>query len=73
MKIVAVVTKEKNVTYVFRIKRRTIIVIMCEQCGNEFNRGRLVKKEEGEYIKCPYCGNLNKRVYRKKNKKRDVR
>ena len=45
-------------------------MIMCEQCGNEFQRGRIVKKEDKEYIQCPYCGYLNKRVYRKKNKKK---
>ena len=55
------------------LKRRTRTVIMCEQCGNEFQRGRIVKKEDKEYIQCPYCGYLNKRVYRKKNKKRGVR
>ena len=55
------------------IKRRTRTVMLCEQCGNEFNRGRIVKKENKEYIECPYCNNLNKRVYRKKNKKRGIR
>lgn len=48
-------------------------MIMCEQCGNEFQRGRLVTKDDKEYIQCPYCGYHNKRVYRKKNKKRGVR
>ena len=55
------------------LKRRTRTVIMCEQCGNEFQRGRIVKKEDKEFIQCPYCGYHNKRVYRKKNKKRGVR
>ena len=45
-------------------------MIICEQCGNEFQRGRIVKKEDKEFIQCPYCDYHNKRVYRKKNKKR---
>lgn len=55
------------------MKRRTRTVMMCERCGNEFNRGRIVKREDKEFIECPYCNNLNKRVYRKKNKKRGIR
>ena len=43
-------------------------MILCERCGNEFNRGKIVKKEDVEYIKCPYCGNLNERVYYKKKR-----
>ena len=44
-------------------------MILCETCGNEFRRGYIVKIEDKEYIKCPYCGNLNKRVYYKKKKR----
>lgn len=45
---------------------------MCEQCGNEFQRGNLIKREDKQFIQCPYCGHENKRVYRKR-KKRGVR
>lgn len=49
-------------------------MILCEQCGNEFFRGRIVKKDDGEeFVQCPYCRYENKRVYRKKTKKRGVR
>ena len=44
-------------------------MIMCEQCGNEFQRGTLVKIEDKQYIRCPYCGYDNKRIYRKRKKR----
>lgn len=44
-------------------------MILCEQCGNEFQRGTLIKREEVQYIVCPYCGHENKRVYRKRKKR----
>lgn len=43
---------------------------LCIQCGNEFRYGHIVKKNDRDYVVCPYCGQLNKRAYRKKNKKR---
>lgn len=46
-------------------------MIICEQCGNEFNRGRIVKKDDKEYIQCPYCRWENKRVFKKKKKNRN--
>ena len=53
------------------IKRRLRTVIICEQCGNEFYRGRLVKKEDGkEYIVCPYCRYENRKIFRNRKKKR---
>ena len=45
-------------------------MILCEQCGNEFHRGQIVKKDDKEYIQCPYCKFLNKRVFRNKKKKK---
>ena len=46
-------------------------MITCEQCGNEFYRGKLIKKENGkEYIICPYCRYENRKMFRKRNKKR---
>lgn len=46
-------------------------MILCEQCGNEFHRGKLVTKEDKEYIVCPFCKYLNERTeYYKKKKKR---
>ena len=34
--------------------------ILCEQCGNEFMRGKKVKVQDNPLkIKCPYCGYLN--------------
>lgn len=48
-------------------------MMLCEQCGNEFQRGRLVTKDNKEYIQCPYCGYYHsKSMFRKKNKKRRV-
>ena len=52
------------------LKRRTRTVILCGQCGNEFRYGHLVKKNDKDFIVCPYCGYLNKKTYKKKNKKR---
>ena len=43
-------------------------MVMCEQCGNEFHRGTLVKKEEGQYIVCPFCGYENRRIFKKRKK-----
>ena len=40
--------------------------MLCEQCGNDFYTKHIVKKDDKEYIKCPYCNYLNKRVYRNK-------
>ena len=57
------------------LKRRIRTVIqLCEQCGNDFYKGKFIEKEDGrKYIQCPYCGYHNKRVYRKKkNKEREV-
>lgn len=48
-------------------------MILCEQCGNDFYRGKLIKKEEGDYIKCPYCGYENKRKYYKRKKKKGAK
>ena len=48
-------------------------MILCEQCGNEFYRGKLVKKEDKEYVQCPYCGYLNRKFYNKKKKRRGIR
>lgn len=42
----------------------------CEQCGNEFYKGRNVEKEDKSYIQCPYCKYLNERVFYKKKKAR---
>ena len=44
-------------------------MIVCEQCGNEFNRGQLVKKDDKEFIRCPFCKYDNKRIYRKRKKR----
>lgn len=44
-------------------------MILCEQCGNEFYKGKLVKKDDKEYISCPYCKYLNIRP-RKSGKKK---
>lgn len=31
-------------------------MILCEQCGNEFNRGRKIETDSGKkMIECPYC------------------
>lgn len=46
--------------------------ITCEQCGNDFRSSKVVVKDNKEYIQCPYCRYLNKRVDRK-NKKRGAR
>ena len=48
-------------------------MIMCGQCGNEFQRGTLIKKDNKQFIVCPYCGYENRRVYRKRNKNKGVR
>lgn len=44
-------------------------MILCEQCGNEFYKGRLVTKEDKEYVSCPYCRYLNDRPQKAKKKK----
>lgn len=44
-------------------------MVLCEQCGNEFKSGRIVKKDDKELVTCPYCGYLNKRTYSKKKKR----
>lgn len=44
-------------------------MILCEQCGNDFNRGQIVKKNDKDFIVCPYCGYLNKRKFFKKKKR----
>ena len=47
-------------------------MILCERCGNEFNRGKLVRKYDKEYIECPYCQYRNRKLYRKKKKKAGI-
>lgn len=48
--------------------------MLCERCGNEFERGKTFEKEDGKkYIKCPYCDYVHEMVRSKKknsNKKR---
>ena len=46
--------------------------MLCEQCGNDFYTKHIIKKDDKDYIKCPYCNYLNKRVYRNNKKKRGV-
>ena len=53
------------------LNRRTRTVMMCEQCGNEFHRGEIMKKNDKEYIKCPYCGWGNRRKFNRKKKRID--
>lgn len=55
------------------MKRRTRTVIECEQCGNEFKRGQLVKKDDKEFIQCPYCRYLNTRRYKKRKNRRGTK
>ena len=43
--------------------------MVCERCGNEFSWGYQIEKEDGVYIRCPYCRQDNKRVYKKYKKK----
>ena len=47
--------------------------MLCECCGNDFYNGKLIKKDDQDYVVCPYCGCHNKRMYIKKNKKRGIR
>ncbi len=55
-------------------KRRTKVMILCEQCGNDFRRGNIIKKDSGEYIQCPFCYYHNKRVYsRRKRRKKNYK
>lgn len=56
---------------VMQLKRRTRTVILCEQCGNEFFKGRIVEKDGKKFVVCPYCSYSNNKVY-KKRKKRGV-
>lgn len=44
--------------------------MMCQQCGNEFYNGKRVKKDEKEFIQCPYCGYLHNRHNNNKKKNR---
>lgn len=39
-------------------------MILCEQCGNEFYRGKLVHKNGKEYISCPYCRYYNEKPHK---------
>ena len=48
-------------------------MILCEQCGNEFHKGRIIEKEGQKFVQCPYCNYHNKREWKKKNKKRGIR
>ena len=44
--------------------------ILCEVCGNEFNKGKYIsKRPDGVYIACPYCRHENKRVEKPKKKR----
>ena len=43
-------------------------MILCEQCGNEFRRGKLIEDKGKKYIKCPYCSYGYNRVYKRKKK-----
>ena len=48
-------------------------MILCEQCGNEFDYGKKVEKDNKVYIQCPYCKFLNllPRKSKKKYKPKD--
>lgn len=50
-------------------------MILCEQCGNEFNKGTKIERGKKTYIKCPYCGYYNTPpwVNNKKSKKRGAK
>lgn len=55
-------------------------MILCEQCGNEFYKGKIVKKDDKEYLSCPYCHYLNekprksgKKKYHNNNRRKDNR
>lgn len=43
--------------------------MLCEQCGNEFWTKRYIKKDDKEYIVCPFCNYHNNKVYKNKKKK----
>lgn len=43
--------------------------MLCIRCGNEFYRGHIVNREGKELIQCPFCGQYNMRVYKKKKRK----
>ena len=45
------------------------MMILCDQCGNEFYKGKIVKKDDKEYLSCPYCRYLNEKP-RKGGKKK---
>ena len=44
------------------------MMILCEQCGNEFYKGKIVNKDNKEYISCPYCRYLNEKPRKGKKK-----
>lgn len=43
-------------------------MILCEQCGNEFDYGKKVERENKTYISCPYCRYLNQPPQRRKKR-----
>lgn len=44
-------------------------MILCEQCGNEFDYGKKVERDGEVKISCPYCRYLNQPPQRRKRKK----
>lgn len=43
-------------------------MILCEQCGNEFDYGKKVEREGVLKISCPYCRYLNPLPHKRKKK-----
>lgn len=46
------------------------MTVLCDRCGNEYHWGRIVKKDDKEFIQCPYCNFNNKFPKKKKRGKR---
>ena len=47
-------------------------MILCEQSGNEFNRGRKIETDSGKkMIECPYCKWRNPFPTKKNKKNKD--
>ena len=43
-------------------------MILCEQCGNEFDYGKKVERDNKVYISCTYCRYLNRPPQRRKKR-----
>lgn len=47
-------------------------MILCEQCGNTFLKGKLIETPDGRYkLECPYCRWKNNMPRRKRKRKEE--